>query len=190
MASRHFATACTRMLVYLKLADLQGIQKVLTDCLVAHSSWFKADGTLCDNFTLVSSCKAEALQFAAVITLSKVLITPDDWEYFGHHAAAQCLRHFVDSTHKRMGQWMATAVHPAMPIPYLHPYMQKRMGQWMATAVHPAMPIPYLHPYMQIICKLLQSHISHVLPIVYCLCLLHLHGLFLSSPPDVVTVPL
>ena len=104
------------MLMYLKLYDLQGIQKVLTDCLVAHSSWLEADGTLCDNFALVSSCKAEALQLAAVITLSKVLIAPDDWEYFGHHAAAQCIRWFADSTHKRMGQWMATALHPAMQV--------------------------------------------------------------------------
>ena len=152
------------MLMYLKLYDLQGIQKVLTDCLVAHSSWLKDNGTLCDNFTLVSSCKAEALQLAAVITLSKVLITPDDWEYFGHHAAAQCIRQFADSTHKRMQQWMATALPPAMPV-----------------------PCP--NPYMQIICKLLQPHISDTLPIAYSLYLLNLYELFLSTTPEVVKVP-
>lgn len=165
MASRHFATACPRNACIPQSFHLQGIQKVLTDCLVAHSSWLEADGTLCDNFALVSSCKVEALQPAAVTTLSKVLVTPDDWEYFGHHAAAQCTHEFVDSAHKRMEIWMTTALHPAMTI-----------------------PCP--HPHMQIICKLLQSHVRHILPIVYSLCLLHLHGLILSTPPDVVTVPL
>ncbi len=121
---------------------LQGIQKVLTDCVVAHSSWLEADGTLCDNFALVSSCKAKGLQLAAVIALSKVLIKPDDWEYFGDHAAAQCIRQFVDSTHKRMEQWMASALHLAMAV-------------------------PCLRPYTQIICKLLQSHIRCCSSTVY-----------------------
>ena len=144
MVFRYFATACTCTACVTQSLHLQGIQRVLTDCMVAHSSWLEADGTLCDNFALVSTCKAKGLQLAAVIALSKVLIKPDDWEYFGHHAAAQSIRQFIDSTHKRIEQWMASDINLAMPI-------------------------PCLRPYTQIICKLLQSCTRCCLPTV-CSC--------------------